>query len=241
MNKLILIACLMMLQVSLFSQTSDDYYNQAKQIDLKSNTEKKQAITLLNKALIVDAKNKNALILRAKLFNDINNYKGEIVDLTSLIQIDSSDVSYYETRAKAYLMNNDPEKAISDYTFAFKKDTSKYECIYERGKIYLELFLEKKSEQAMNDFNYCIYHASITIKSLAYVGRGRVYEGLGKTKKAMDDYNTAMKINPLNKEVFLYRGLLKLSLNQDGCYDLQKYREVGGEGAQDYISKYCQK
>lgn len=241
MKKILLFSCLMMLQLSLFSQTSDDYYNQAKQIDIKSKTEIKQAIDLLNKAIGIDSKNKNALILRAKLFDDISNYKGEINDLTSLIQIDSNNTSFYKNRAKAYKMKNDPEDAIIDYTKAFKEDTTSYECIYERGKIYLELFLEKKSEQAISDFNYCIAHASITIKSLAYLGRGRVFEGLGKINKAMDDYNTAMKINPLNKEVFLYRGLLKLSLNQDGCYDLQKYREVGGEGAQDYISKYCQK
>ena len=231
----------MMLQVSLFSQTSEDYYNQAKSIDLKSNTEKIQAIKLLNKALSIDQKNTNALIFRAKLFDDITNYKGEISDLTSLIQIDSNNASFYKTRARAYLMKNDPEDAINDYSKAFKKDTTSYECIYERGRIYLESFLEKKSEQAISDFNYCISHASVTIKSLAYLGRGRVFEGLGKNNKALDDYNTAMKINPLNSEVFLYRGLLKLSINQDGCYDLLKYRDVGGEGAQDYISKYCQK
>jgi tetratricopeptide (TPR) repeat protein len=241
-TKLILIICIMISRISLFSQTSEDYYNQAKDIDPQSKAEVKKAIDLVNKSLDLDPKYKKALILRAKLYDVSANYKGEITDLSLLIQIDSSAATtYYKARAKAYVMKKDPESAISDYNTAFKKDTSLTECIYERGKIYIELYSGRKSDLAMNDFNYCIAHGSITIKSQAFVGRGRIYEGLEKTDKAMNDYNTAMKINPMNVDVYLYRGLLKVGLGQDGCYDLLKYRQMDGPGAQDYLSRFCQK
>jgi tetratricopeptide (TPR) repeat protein len=196
---------------------------------------------LLDKAISLDPAYEDALDLRAELYEKQASYKEEIADLTTLIKIDSVNAEYFKKRAAAYVLKNEPDKAISDYSYAFSLDTSMVDCILERGKIYGEVFLEKKSQQAIADFTYCINHGSVTIKSQAYVGRGRVYENLEKFDKAMADYNAATNVNPLNKDSYLYRGILKISLNQDGCHDLLKYRDMSGPGAQDYLNKYCAK
>jgi tetratricopeptide (TPR) repeat protein len=225
---------------NVFAQTANDYYKQALDLDYDKKEDLKKAFSLLEKAISLDPAYEDALDLRAELYEKQASYKEEIADLTSLIKIDSANAEYFKKRAAAYVLKNEPEKAIIDYTAAFSLDTS-VDCIYQRGKIYGEFFIEKKSQQAIADFTYCISHGSVTIKSQAYIGRGRVYENLEKFDKAMADYNAASSVNPLNKDTYLYRGILKISLNQDGCHDLLKYRDMSGPDAQEYLNKYCAK
>lgn len=241
MKKIFLISLLIITALPVFSQTAEEYYSQADKLDTTTKDGAKKAIALLTKAIDANPSYANALLFRSEIYRRQGLYKEEIADLSSLIKLDSTYAGYYKKRAKAYLLKNEAEKAISDYTTAFNIDTSMIECIYERGKIYAESFVGKKEQLAISDFNYCISQSSVNIKSLSYVGRGRVYENLEEFDKAMTDYNTAIKVNPFCKEAFLYRGILKLSLNQEGCYDLLKYREMYGDNAQDYLDKYCYK
>ncbi|MFH0867204.1 MAG: tetratricopeptide repeat protein [Bacteroidota bacterium] len=241
MIRIFFILLLFIAALPVFSQTAEEYYNQADALDYSSKDDAKKAISLLTKAIDARPDYKDALLLRAEIYELQGMYKEEISDFTTLIKTDSTYAGYYKSRAKAYLLKNETEKAISDYTKAHNIDTSMTECIYERGKIYGDFFVSKKAQLAIDDFTFCIAQGSISIKSLSYVGRGRVYENQEDFDKAMTDYNTAVKVNPFCKEAFLYRGILKLSLNQDGCYDLLKYREMYGDNAQDYLDKYCYK
>jgi tetratricopeptide (TPR) repeat protein len=241
MKKIFFISLLLIAVLPVFSQTAEEYFNQADSLDYSTKEDAKKAISLLAKAIVIRPEYKDALLLRAKIYESQKMYKEEISDFTSLIKTDSTYADYYKSRAKAYLLKNEAEKAVEDYTRAYSIDTSKTECIYERGKIYMEFFVSKKSQLALDDFTFCIAHGSINIKSLSFVGRGRVYENLEEFDKAMTEYNTAIKVNPFCKEAFLYRGILKLNLNEEGCYDLLKYREIDGPNAQDYLNKYCYK
>jgi tetratricopeptide (TPR) repeat protein len=241
MRRIFIVLSICIAALPVFSQTAEEYYSQAEKLDTATKDDAKKAIALLSKAIDASPSYTDALLFRSELYRRQGMYKEEISDLTSLIKSDSTYAGYYKKRAKAYLLRKEAEKAIADYTKAYNIDTSMIECIYERGKIYEDFFVDKKAQLAFDDFNFCIAQASINIKSLSYVGRGRVYENQEEFDKAMTDYNTAIKINPFCKEAFLYRGILKLSLNQDGCYDLLKYREMYGDNAQEYLDKYCYK
>jgi tetratricopeptide (TPR) repeat protein len=224
-----------------FGQTAEDLYKQADAIAGTSKDELKQKIMLLTQAVTLKSNYNEAFLLRAKTFVEQKAYKEAITDYSTLITLDSANALYFKYRAKTYNLKGEPEKAITDYTTAYTKDTSMIDCIYERGNLYNEFFVAKQAQKAMDDFNFCIKNGSLNIKSKAYVGRGRVQENTEQPEKALADYNTALKVNPLNAEAYLYRGLAKLSLNQDGCYDLLKYREMNGIGAQDYLNRYCTK
>ena len=254
----ILFNFLIFISLSASTQTAEDYYNQAKEIYIKDKAEAKNAIIILSKAIdickqakeiyskdkageIIDSIYKEALLLRAEIYENTTSYKEEIADLTTLIQLDISNAIYYKKRAMAYYLKKEADKSIEDYSKAFELDTSMIECVYERAIIYTEYYFEKKSKQAINDFDFCIKHGSINIKSLSYFKRGFLYENMGEYDKSLADYNTALKINPLNTEVYLYRGLLKINMNQNGCYDLLKYRDMNGADAQEYMKKFCYK
>jgi tetratricopeptide (TPR) repeat protein len=223
------------------SQTAEDLYKQANEITGTSKDELKQKVSLLTQAISIEKNYTDAFLLRAKTYEDQKAYKESVADYTSLILKDSSKALFYKLRAKAFALKGEPEKAIGDYSSAYKKDTSFIDCIYERGNLYNEFFAEKQAQKAIDDFNFCIKNGSVNVKSKAYVGRGRVMENSEQFDKALTDYNTALKVNPLNAEAYLYRGLAKIALNQDGCYDLVKYRDMNGNGAQDYLNRYCTK
>lgn len=227
--------------LQLFSQTAEEYYLEANKLDTATKDGAKEAITLLTKALDEKPLYTDALLFRFKLYQSQEMYKEEIADITSLIKIDSTSAGYYKMRANAYSLKKDPENAIADYTKAYSIDTSMIECIYERGNVYVEFFIDKKAKLAIDDFTYCIAHSSISIKALSYVGRGRVYAEQEDYDKSISDYNTALKVNPFCKEAFLYRGILKISANENGCYDLLTYRQMYGYKAQKYLDKYCPK
>jgi hypothetical protein len=56
----------------------------------------------------------------------------------------------------------------------------------------------------------------------------------------MEYYNIAINNNKDNAEAYLYRGALKLHLNQaGGCNDIQMARNIGYEGAEDLYKEYC--
>lgn len=240
-GKLFLVMTLALWSVNLFSQTAQELYAQAKDINCETKSGVKQALELLDKALKLDPKYTDALILRVKIFHQKGSYKDEIADLSTLINTDTANTTYYISRAEAYVLNKDYEDAINDYSEIFRMDTSRVDCIYQRGIIYLEHFMPKEKEKASADLKYCSIHGSVQIRSMSYLAIGRIYESQASFDKALAEYNTALKINPLNKDVYLYRGILKFNMSQDGCYDLLKYRDMGGENAQDFLSKYCMK
>jgi tetratricopeptide (TPR) repeat protein len=240
-RKISFLILFILLAATVYSQTAEEYYKQAADLDYSKKENLRKALLLLNKAIELSPEYAEALDLRAEIYDKQASYKEEIADLSMLIKNDSTNAEYFKKRAAAYVLKNEPDKAISDYSYAFSLDTSMIDCILERGKIYGEVYLDKKAQKAIADFTYCINHGSVTIKSQAYVGRGRVYENLEKFDKAMADYNAATAANPLNRDAYLYRGILKISLNQDGCHDLLKYRDMSGPGAQDYLNKYCAK
>lgn len=240
-RKITFLLLFLIFSFGMFAQTAEEYYKQALDLDYSKKDEVKKAFAFLQKAIALNPEYEDAIDLRAELYDKQESYKEEIIDLTSLIKLDSANAQYFKKRAAAYVRKNEPEKSITDYSTAFNLDTSLIDCIYERGKIYGEFFVEKKSQQAIADFTYCINHGSVTLKSQAYVARGRLYENLEKFDKALADYNAATNVNPLNPDTYLYRGILKISLNQDGCRDLMKYRDINGPDAVEYLKKYCAK
>lgn len=225
----------------LFSQTAEENYSEAVKQDTTTKDGIKKAISFLTKAIEEKPDYTEALLLRSKLYQSQQQYTNEITDITSLIKIDSIHAAYYKLRAHAYVLQKNPENAISDYSTAYKLDTSMIECIYLRGTIYLENFIDEKAQLAINDFTFCITHSFISLKALSYVGRGRVYAVQEDYDKSIADYNTAIKINPFCKDAYLYRGILKLGANEDGCNDLLTYRQQNGYNAQYYLEKYCSK
>jgi tetratricopeptide (TPR) repeat protein len=76
----------------------------------------------------------------------------------------------------------------------------------------------------------------------AYYDRGKVKHVLQDYTGAIEDYSKAIELDPEHKDAYYFRGLSKifLGLQDSGCLDLKKARDLGHPQASEAINKYCQ-
>ncbi|MBX3101612.1 MAG: tetratricopeptide repeat protein [Bacteroidetes bacterium] len=71
--------------------------------------------------------------------------------------------------------------------------------------------------------------------------RGKVLKSMGQYIAALSDFNQAVVVKPGHAEIWYYRGLTRIELNERhaGCEDLGKAAELGNEMAIDSKDVYC--
>lgn len=161
-----------------------------------------------------------------------NDYTGAIADYNSAIRINPAYAKAYMMRGNAYDKLGDQHKAITDYTLAIQFDSSYADAYFNRGFTNAKL---KKFKEALADFNAVIAHDSTYAD--AYVERGNVKTKLVyyTNREIMDDYDKAIKINPVHTIALFNRGLVKMNmwLNKEALTDFDQairlsYEPKGG-------------
>jgi len=62
---------------------------------------------------------------------------------------------------------------------------------------------------------------------MAYSNRGSVYVDLGKYQLALDDYSSAIRINPDDAKAYDNRGIVKWHLKLEYCNDFKRACDLG--------------
>lgn len=166
--------------------------------------------------------------------------------------------------------NKDFSKAISLYTETIKLHPDNVSAIYNRGRSYEELgkfelayndFLrvlevEEKNHYAklslsqhfyrQKEFEKAYGFAKEVIETNSHNAKAHLLAGqskhqLGYRSEAMKSYNEAIRIDRELGEAFLYRGALKMTMDQkeSGCSDLKTAKRLQVAEAAGAIKKYC--
>ena len=78
------------------------------------------------------------------------------------------------------------------------------------------------------------------ISGKIYVYRGRAYLELGMTREAFNDFDNAMKLNPLFAEVYFRRAITHRNPEEDDiCGDLKSAMEMGYRSAETLYDRLC--
>jgi tetratricopeptide (TPR) repeat protein len=86
--------------------------------------------------------------------------------------------------------------------------------------------------------NPLYFHSAISGK--IYVYRGRAYLELGMTRKAFNDFDDAMNLNPLFTEVYFRRAITYRNREEDDiCGDLKSAMEMGYRSAETLYNRLC--
>jgi len=138
-----------------------------------------QAMEYANQAILIDSKNKEAFILRSKIFKKKLDFESAINDLTKLLQFYPEDAEILYQRGLTYYDNNQYQNALNDLNKVVSMDVKNTNALYKRANSYEKLGNRK---EAIQD-----------------------YEKLLTFKKAIDDTtyiykNASEKLHELNRE-----------------------------------------
>ncbi len=155
----------------------------------------------------------------------------------------NADASDHQHLGDMYVMKNQYQKALKEYTETIKLNPKNALAHYQRGLCY-EMLGDAHQENAITD-----YSAAIRLNgndALFYYRRASVWYGLKKYAEAIPDFDKVIKMNTDNSNnqasySLYFRGKSKLFLNNQAgaCDDFKKASEAGvAAGKKDYAT-YC--
>jgi len=137
-----------------------------------------QALGSVNRALALDQKSKESLILRSKIYQKNKDYVNAINDVSKVLLFypDAENINdVYKLRGIYQKEFNQQTSAIADFNQILSSDPDNYEALYLRGQCYVDVF---QTEMATADFKSFIDGASAAGIMLADVeaARKQVYD-----------------------------------------------------------------
>jgi tetratricopeptide (TPR) repeat protein len=138
-------------------------------------------------------------------------------------------------RGRAYEELEQYEKAVDDFLRVIEINPRNIGAYLSYGKHF---YREKDYKNAAFQFEKAYKLNTNSSQSATLLARA--HHKAGEVDNAMEYYNIAINNDKDNAEAYLYRGALKLHLNQSGgCNDIQMAKNIGYEGADDLYNQYC--
>ena len=145
----------------------------------------------------------------------------------SLLTIESDDLKYTQSDAKAY-NNRGPvlwfDAAIEGYDKAIALDPNDAVAYNNRGLAYAN---KGQHDRAIEDYNKAIQLNPND--ALTYSARGNAYSNKGQYDRAIEDYNKAIQLDPNDAAAYAVRGIAYYKKGNMGraISDLQKACDMG--------------
>ena len=165
---------------------------------LYSHQDYEAAINAYTEAINIDSSYVGAYIKRAKIYRELNDFGSAVADYSKVIKIDPEYIEAYYERSMTYSEMNDEKLSQKDlnqviklYSNKIKKNPKDYDLYYRRAIMYA---MSSQYEKAINDFTSAINYCTIAKHGFIYEARGRCYEELGDSHKAVADYAKAKEM-----------------------------------------------
>lgn len=148
---------------------------------------------LLEKCVTLDNSHVEANLKLAELYLYVQDHQQSINHLDNVLKTDMHNARAYFMKGINFREMNDTTKAISSFQTAIEQKPEYYEAFMQLGIIYSE----KKNKMALQYFNSALGLKPSSIE--AYYGRALCLQENNEPDKAIQDYNTILKINPQYK------------------------------------------
>lgn len=150
-------------------------------------------------AIKLAPKRTDGYTLRANAYNALGHYPKQIEDLTEAITISPQTASLYENRGTSYYHLGELEKAIADSKKAISLNPKSYFAHQIAAYAYNDLGLYDKA------IEHCTKILEISKKHpLIWCNRAKLYQWLGKTEQATNDWRTAYQKLDARDRVYMY-------------------------------------
>lgn len=171
------------------------------------------------------------------------NYESAIPLFEQAIELDTSNITYFENLGLAYKKTKSYSKMLANYQKAIQYFPFEPDLYYYCGDAYQEM---EQFEKAKLAYTKAIKVAgdddTVEYLYLYYFNRGNVFLKMKDNVNAMKDFNRTIELEPYFHGAFNNRGFIKFN-KQDkrgACDDWKKALELGNKKVVKYIAKYCQ-
>lgn len=181
----------------------------------------------VNKALKIDLYHAPAYHLKGMIYYDLGNYKSATSSFRTAVEQDNEDFESWMMLAQLYAEAND-DQAIDLYNNALKLDSNNLDALYGKAYymqmqgMYQEAFttynkmlaIAPSNRNASYNLGYMyLEHSNVYDSAVYYFDKlinqnpsdlqsrynlGLAYERAGQTQKAIDVYQTVLKLQPTN-------------------------------------------
>lgn len=163
----------------------------------------------------------------------LKSYEDAVKDFDLAIKYDKDNTNYYLYRARANLALENYKKVVSDYKkiVDIKKENATTE---DHLRIAQAEVLNDNDEEALLYFDIIL--SNDKLNDNVYLDRARLYEKMGRHYDAINDYTTALRLNPDQKIVYKERGLLLVDTKayRKGIMDLDIALQLEPKNGQLY-------
>jgi len=167
----------------------------------------------------------------------LGQYKKAKANLDKAIELQENLSKAYFDRAKLMKKLGEREEALADYNKVIDlKGQSHQEALINRG---LTKKLMGDYAGALTDLNQAVSGDPRNAELLK--NRGNLYLLLGLSRKAVDDYTSAIRIDNGYGEAYYNRAMAHFILldKVSGCFDLEKSLSLGYEQAKSAVEYFC--
>jgi membrane associated rhomboid family serine protease/Flp pilus assembly protein TadD len=191
----------------------------AEAVTLLKNGQPKQAITYLNRALLMMPENASAHLDRASAFNQIKQYDEALVDATEAIKFDPKNKKGYFLRSLAYHNLGDETQSIDDLNKVLEIEPRTVMALNNRAWSYIQI---GRIDDAIADST-----KALTIDkrcASAYDTLGVAYCQKGMYESALQDFAKCIALPPNDGSIYYHRAFVydKLGKKDAALGDLER-------------------
>jgi tetratricopeptide (TPR) repeat protein len=178
------------------ASTADEFmvlaYNKSLRLDSKTKieSEKKEAIKLVNQAIKLQPNYTQAYILRGWLYSQLKNNSQALLDFNKAISIDPEYDGSYLLRASTKFALEDQSGALNDYNKAISINPENFIALENRGFAKLAL---SDGKGALDDFNRASKINNNSNRLIVLMGRCGANGAVGNIKEALQNCNKAIE------------------------------------------------
>jgi tetratricopeptide (TPR) repeat protein len=180
------------------ASTADEFvvlaYNRALRPDLvtKIESQKREAINLVNQAIKLQPSYTQAYTLRGWLHSQLKNNNQALLDYNKAVSIDPEYDGSYMLRASARIALGDQSGALNDYNKALSINPENFIALENRASVKLSL---SDGRGALDDFNRASKINNNSDRLIVSIGRCGANGAVGNFKEALQDCNKAIKLH----------------------------------------------
>jgi tetratricopeptide (TPR) repeat protein len=218
--------------VALHPEKAELYYKRG-MLHQKIN-EMEKAVSDYSMAINSDTTNLIYRFARAGAYREVNQYDMSLQDINNILKIDPNNGKAYHRRAYTYMLKGKWEESEADFEKAIGLEPTNVEyrvdyclCFLNQGR-YLYAFGEADKAVKINP-----------LYSDAYNFRGRSNFGMKKFRQALEDFQTAARLDTCNELIYTSMAItyMNLSMTDSALYGITRALDCNPDYAEGFSTR----